>query len=67
MLFVSFFFIKTNHIRIQDLKEKVNKTLYIHQSGVLILREKSVLFSFQFPKPTNSISLIFRASQKSEG
>ena len=53
MLFVSFFFIKTNHIRIQDLKEKVNKTLYIHQSGVLIFREKSVFFRFQSPKPTN--------------
>ena len=28
-------------------------TLVIHQSGVLIFREKSVLFSFQSPKPTN--------------
>ena len=38
---------------VYTLLGKFNTLIIIHQSGVLIFREKSVFFSFQSPKPTN--------------
>ena len=38
------------------LETRINIARIIHQSKVLIFREKSVFFSFQSPKPTNELN-----------